>query len=60
VTQHTKVCQFPYVIVLILTYITIFIADYRKWEATRTEPIRHDGGYVSLYYLILYCSLYFL
>ena len=24
------------------------LADYRKWEAGRTEPIRHDAGYVSL------------
>lgn len=23
-----------------------FIGDYRKWSASRTEPIRHDGGYV--------------
>jgi len=22
-------------------------ADYRKWEAGRTEPIRHDGGYIA-------------
>ncbi|CAF3726667.1 unnamed protein product [Rotaria magnacalcarata] len=22
-------------------------ADYRKWEASRTEPIRHDGGYLA-------------
>lgn len=21
------------------------LADYRKWEMGRTEPIRHDGGY---------------
>lgn len=27
----------------------LFKGDYRKWETGRTEPIRHDGGYVRLF-----------
>ena len=48
VIQHTKV--YPYYDVNYFSLFSTFssIADYRKWEAARAEPIRHDGGYVCL------------
>jgi hypothetical protein len=39
---------------LIIYQYYFIIADYRKWEASRTEPIRHDGGYVCLLFIFLY------
>jgi len=44
---------------LIIYQYYFIIADYRKWEASRTEPIRHDGGYVSLLFIFLYLSSFF-
>ncbi len=55
--QHTKVYKFYYIISFLFHNTSIlFLADYRKWQASKTEPIRHDGGYVSLFYIILYFS----
>ncbi len=52
--EHIKVYQFYYVICLISSCISIFfIADYREWKVSRTESIQHNGGYGSLFYLIL-------
>ena len=48
VIQPIKVCVFHSMDFICNIDRLIFLGDYRKWEAAKTEPIRHDGGYVRI------------